>query len=162
MVVQALIRAAREWVEHYTGRALITQTWSLWLDAVPTGTEVVLPYGSLQSVAQITYVDPDGLTQTWDAANYVVASAGIRGRVVLANGASWPSTAVRPECLRIQFTCGYGPAWNSVPSAVQQAMLLLIGNWYENREATISGTIIADVPMGVEALLAPYRLLEIV
>ncbi|MBW5800068.1 head-tail connector protein [Halomonas elongata] len=37
------------------------------------------------------------------------------------------------------------------------AMLLLIGHWYENREAVVMGTIATQVPMAVEALIAPYR-----
>lgn len=161
--VRRLIGAARQWVEQTTGRALITQTWSLWLDAFPAGAEIVLPLGSLQSVSLIQYVDTDGVTQTWDTANYYVATTGIRGRVMLANGAAWPGTiSGRPESVRVQFVCGYGTDPARIPSPIQAAMLLLIGNWYENREATISGTIIADVPMGVEALLAPYRIVEIV
>lgn len=37
------------------------------------------------------------------------------------------------------------------------AMLLLIGHWFENREAVVIGTIVAELPMAVEALIAPYR-----
>lgn len=37
------------------------------------------------------------------------------------------------------------------------AMLLLIGHWYENREAVAMGTIATQVPMAVEALITPYR-----
>ncbi len=37
------------------------------------------------------------------------------------------------------------------------AMLLLIGHWYENRESVVVGTITAELPMAVEALIGPYR-----
>lgn len=37
------------------------------------------------------------------------------------------------------------------------AMLLLVGHWYENREAVALGTIATDLPMAVEALISPYR-----
>lgn len=37
------------------------------------------------------------------------------------------------------------------------AMLLLIGHWYENREAVAMGTTATQVPMAVEALITPYR-----
>ncbi|WP_016854785.1 head-tail connector protein [Halomonas smyrnensis] len=37
------------------------------------------------------------------------------------------------------------------------AMLLLIGHWYENREAVALGTIATELPMAVQALISPYR-----
>lgn len=37
------------------------------------------------------------------------------------------------------------------------AMLLLIGHWFENREAVVIGSTPAELPMAVEALIAPYR-----
>ncbi|MDU7389335.1 head-tail connector protein [Atlantibacter hermannii] len=40
---------------------------------------------------------------------------------------------------------------------VKAAMLLLIGHWYENREATTPGQIMA-LPFAVDALLQPYRI----
>lgn len=36
-------------------------------------------------------------------------------------------------------------------------MLLLIGHWYEHREAVNVGNIINTMPLSVEALLMPYR-----
>ncbi|MBY5942774.1 head-tail connector protein [Halomonas sp. DP5N14-9] len=42
--------------------------------------------------------------------------------------------------------------------SVRTAMLLLIGHWYENREAVVVGTITSEVPMAVEALIQPYRI----
>ncbi|NWN92292.1 phage gp6-like head-tail connector protein [Marinobacter adhaerens] len=40
---------------------------------------------------------------------------------------------------------------------ITTAMLLLIGHWYANRESVVIGTTASEVPMAVEALLAPYR-----
>ena len=36
-------------------------------------------------------------------------------------------------------------------------MLLLIGHWYENREAVVIGSTATELPMAVEALISPYR-----
>ncbi|WP_374446964.1 head-tail connector protein [Providencia sp.] len=41
---------------------------------------------------------------------------------------------------------------------VKNAMLLLIGQWYENREATNIGNITSTLPFATEALLQPYRI----
>ncbi len=37
------------------------------------------------------------------------------------------------------------------------AMLLIIGNWYANREAVVVGTITSELPMAVNALIEPYQ-----
>lgn len=42
-------------------------------------------------------------------------------------------------------------------ASIDQACLLLIGHWYANREAVVIGTITAEVPLAVQALLQPYR-----
>lgn len=44
----------------------------------------------------------------------------------------------------------------AVPSAIKAACLLLVGDMYQNREAQIVGTIVADNP-AVVRLLYPYR-----
>ncbi|MCW2485942.1 phage gp6-like head-tail connector protein [Candidatus Symbiopectobacterium sp. NZEC127] len=41
---------------------------------------------------------------------------------------------------------------------VQVAMLLLIGHWYENREAVVIGLSVQPLPFAVESLLQPYRI----
>ncbi|EOV6262262.1 head-tail connector protein, partial [Proteus mirabilis] len=38
------------------------------------------------------------------------------------------------------------------------AMLLLIAQWYENREGVISGQAFSTQPFAVTALLQPYRI----
>lgn len=37
------------------------------------------------------------------------------------------------------------------------AMLLIIGTWYGNRESVVVGSISSELPMGVKALIEPYR-----
>ncbi|CAI0888714.1 Phage gp6-like head-tail connector protein [Serratia fonticola] len=41
---------------------------------------------------------------------------------------------------------------------VKGAMLLLIGNLYENREASVIGQSVTTLPFAVTALLQPYRI----
>ncbi len=43
--------------------------------------------------------------------------------------------------------------YNEESKTQNQALLLLVANWYANREATVSGTIISKLPYGVEFLL---------
>ena len=141
----ALITTARSYVENHCNRALITQTWDVFLDKFPTcygyvrgdyfaGMEIRVPLPPLQSVTTLKYTDNDGVQQTWSSSNYTVDIKGIIARIVPAYGVSWPITRVVPNAVEIRVVVGYGNA-STVPQEIKQAMLLLISHWYENREA---------------------------
>lgn len=46
-----------------------------------------------------------------------------------------------------------GPEQMGLTPDVEQAILLLVGHWYANREAVVIGTISSAVPLAVERLL---------
>ncbi|WP_047537404.1 head-tail connector protein [Pseudomonas sp. 11/12A] len=46
-----------------------------------------------------------------------------------------------------------GPEQMAFTPDVEQAVLLLVGHWYANREAVVIGAAASQVPMGVNALL---------
>lgn len=46
-----------------------------------------------------------------------------------------------------------GPEQMGFTPDVEQAVLLLVGHWYANREAVVTGTISTVVPLAVERLL---------
>lgn len=48
-----------------------------------------------------------------------------------------------------------------VPQGVRQALLLLVGHWFENREAVIVGTIASALPEAVDSLLWQHRFLTV-
>lgn len=41
--------------------------------------------------------------------------------------------------------------------AINQGALLLIGHWYNSREAVVIGAIVAELPMATNALWSPHR-----
>lgn len=43
-----------------------------------------------------------------------------------------------------------------LPAMIQQAVLLIAGHWYNQREA-VSGVQMAEVPYTLQALIKPYR-----
>lgn len=46
-----------------------------------------------------------------------------------------------------------GPEEMGLTPDVEQAILLLVGHWYANREAVVTGTISTEVPLAVDRLL---------
>ena len=154
--LNALIKAARQHAETFTRRAFITQTWDLLLDYFPT--ELIrLPLPPLVSVESINYVNANGVLTLWANTKYTVdAPAGEhaeRGSVTLAYGEIWPVTQDIANAVTVEFIAGYGAA-AAVPQGIKQALLLMIGQWYDNPAAQ------DDMPAAAKALLWGYRALE--
>lgn len=155
--VLSLIVAAREYVQKFTRRQLITATWKLLLDDFPgVGGTIELPFPPLQSVGSITYIDNNGDSQTLDSSLYRVDTDTEPGRVTPAYGEQWESARSITGAVTVTYDAGYGATGSTVPMAIRQALKLLVSQWYENREPTISGTI-TKVPFAAESLLWPYR-----
>ena len=108
--------AASEYVETFTGRALVQQTWKMYLQDWPTGDEFEIPYPTLQSVTHIKYTDSDDNQTTWTSTYYEVDTDSEPGRVILAYGESWPTATLHPKNpIEIQFVAGYSASSDSTP-----------------------------------------------
>lgn len=155
-----LIVTAREFVEARINRALMTQTIEIVLDGWPCD-GIELPRPPLQSLTSITYTDYLGTVAVVPATTYYLDDDNSPARVMLDYGQSWPSVALRSSgAIVVQFVAGYGDEPTDVPQSILQAMLLLVGHWYETREAVSDSKFVAgqqEVPFAVTALLAPYR-----
>jgi uncharacterized phiE125 gp8 family phage protein len=156
--IAAWIVGAREEVERQTGMALITQTLELVLNDWPSSDRIELPRPPLTSVTSVKYKDKEGNETTWDSANYLAGVDSIPGVLALAWDATWPSIDLYPvEPIRIRYVAGFANA-AAVPQSLKQAMLLLIGHWYENREA--GGDTVgekAGIAFGFDRLIGSYR-----
>lgn len=155
--VNSLIEAARRYVEHETSRSLITTTWRLSLDCFPTCSWIEIHKAPLIAVSSVTYVDTAGTVQTWDSANYEVDNDSEPCRLSLAYSKVWPSIREQVNAVKVTFTAGYGSSGSNVPEGLKHAMKLMIGHWYETREAVTTEGTPHTVPMSVDSLLAGYR-----
>ena len=157
-LIDALVVAAREYGEGFTGRAFVTQTWDYFADRFPADNGAIyLPRPTLQSVTTLKYVDTDGTQQTLASSKYRVDINSEPGRVTPAYGEEWPSIRPVTNAVEVRFKAGYGDAGTDVPDQIKQAILFLVGHMYEHREAVITGTIVSKVPMATEYMLWPYR-----
>lgn len=160
-LISALVTAAREKVESYLGRKLITQTWDIFLDEFPDDDFIQIPWGNLASVTSLKYKDTEGTESTWAASNYIVDTNRDPGRVCLTYGNVWPSGPFYPAIpIAIRFVCGYGAAGTSVPESIKTAIKILAAQWFENREPVVigPGVQVSELPLGIKALLGPYRI----
>jgi uncharacterized phiE125 gp8 family phage protein len=155
-LLTSLITVARQMVEQRTGRAVLTQTWELALDDFPRGA-IDLLMAPVQSITSVKYIDQDGVEQTVSSSNYALDSYGVQHQVVPGYGFRWPAARDITHAVKVRFVAGYASKAD-VPASLKQWMLLAIATMYKNREAVITGTIVAELPRGyLDALLDDYR-----
>lgn len=156
-LIDALVVAAREYLELVTSRALVNQTWKAYFSAWPCrGFE--LPGSPLSSVTLVKYTDTDAAQSTVDGSVYDVDTDATVGSVKLTEGQAWPSTSLQVnKPIVVEYVSGYGATSATIPQALKQAMLLHIGHMFENREQVVVGTIATDLPFAYDALIETYK-----
>ena len=155
--ITTLIEVATDLVEQFTRRRLITQTYNLYYDQFPD--YISLQVGIVASVVHIKYRDTSNVEQTLASSNYVLDDKIKPGRIYVATNGNFPDTYDRPNAVEVEFTVGSAAA--DVESALKQAMLITVGRYYEQRQDVVLGTIATELPLMVEYILTPYRLLEL-
>ena len=155
-LIDNLIKAATQSCEEYTNQyfmdTLVTQYSDNWL-------EVYRLYKSpVSSLTTIKYYDTNDSIQTLDPANYILDDASKPARIGLAVDGTLPSLSDRINAVAVQYTVGYGTASTDVPDGIKQAVLLTIGNWYENRQTVITGRTATELPLSSQYLLNQYKI----
>lgn len=157
-LIEEYIKAARQYVEAETHRQLVTATYELIADRFAgSNNRIYLPFGQLQSVTSVKYIDTDGVEQTLDSSKYKVSDSREPGFIEPAYSESWPTARLEADAVRIRFVCGYG-APNTVPGEVKHVLLMLVAHFFEHREAVAMNASAQVVPMGVPTLLKQFNL----
>jgi uncharacterized phiE125 gp8 family phage protein len=152
-LISALITAAREYCEHYLQRAVGSQTLELALDEFPEGS-IELPMGPVTSITSIKYIDTNQAEQTLSGSAYTLDDYSHQSWAVPAYETEWPETLEAANVVKVRYVAGSA----TPPSAVLAAMKLIIGHLYENREQSIIGVSVTELPLGVKALLDTKRI----
>lgn len=150
--IGATIEAAVATLEAATGRALGTRGYKLTLTAWPASDRIYLPVSPLVSVEKITYTDEAGVSRVLNPAQYHLDESAEPALLTPAYGGSWPTVRQQAGAISIEYTAGYEAA----PAPLKQALLLLIGHWYENREAIVIGTTATELPFAVQYIVDEF------
>ncbi len=155
--LKGAIRAAVISAERYTRRTFVTTTWTMFMDRFPgrklpwwngvrqgADTEltdltepIIIPKSPLISITHIKAHLQGGTETTVSSANYIVDLASEPGRVALKVSQSWPTGALRViNGVEVKFVAGYGPVSSDVPEDIRRALLIIIGDFHENRESS--------------------------
>lgn len=153
-LLKQYIKAAANYVEKTYGLALLTQTIKQYHDEFPTGsdTPLLLRISPLASITSIAYTDTAGATQTWTSSEYTSGRMDLGGFVVPNIGYTWPgSVASLPNAITVTYSAGFGAKPSTLPPAITNALLLMIGDMYQRREDSV-----ANLPKASEYLLLPW------
>jgi len=159
-LVTTLITVARQHAETYLGQAIAQKTFEVAIDELPDGANqtISLEMWPVNAVTSITYIDSDGVQQPFT--DYQLDTYAKPAAVYPDE--RWPAVKRVPNAVIISFIAGYtdnfSPNPYPLPAGVKQAMLLLIGHLYQNRESVTEGQMY-EMPQGFTALLTPYRLM---
>lgn len=157
--LSGFIAAARQHVEAWTGLKLVTQTVVMRADSFKVLAR--LPVAPIASVSSVTYLDSDGVEQTLSTDVYETVLIGQAPTIRLKLDQAWPSYRPVSDAVRVTAVAGYGLA-AAVPDDIKQAMRLLIGDWFQNREDTMvnpgRSQDILPIPNGANLLLRKYRI----
>ena len=135
-LIQGYITAAREWVEDYIDRSLVTQQLVMKLDSFPSEIELPRPpmiASGTATAVTITYVTGEsGSTATLSSASYRIDRDSTPGAIRTTYAGSWPSHLIDQNSVTVTWWSGYGEA-ASVPQRVKNAMLMCVHELYEKR-----------------------------
>lgn len=155
-LIDNLIKAATQSCEIYTNRyfldTLVTQYADKWVDIEN------LYKSPVSAITHIKYYDSDDSLQTLAGTVYLLDEVSQPARIGLKPNQSYPNIANRINAIEVKYTVGYGTAASSVPEAIRQAVLITIGNWYENRQTVITGRIATELPLSSQYLLNQYKI----
>ena len=180
-VLWGLIRAATECCERVTRRALISQTWDMFLDYWPQrglngsdywwdGTQegaigslfnpvraILIPKPPLQSITHIKTYDNADTPTTYSATKYFTDTASKPGRLVIREANETPWGERDANSIEIRFVAGYGDDRGTVPQALREGILRLTAWAYENRGACSDSDAMAS---GASAIWSGYKLMR--
>jgi uncharacterized phiE125 gp8 family phage protein len=153
VLLGSFLRAAIGHVERATAKNLTEKVEHQVASGFPRGDRALrLWKGPASSILEVKYDDAEGVEQTLSSFRLV---EGAHAKLLPAFGSTWPVTACGEGTVRISYIAGYAP--EDLPPELPQAAILLFGHFNANREAVNIGGAVTELPLGVEAMIAPYR-----
>lgn len=173
-LINANLVAAQQYVRDETRRALLTETWALWLDdwplaskndwwdgvreapiAVLAGDSVVLERAPFAAISKVETLDEAGTATEWASTNYYTVTEAGFGRLVAKKGSTLPTPGRDRHGIKITFTVGTNSA--GVPSDLVLAVKMLATTWTDDPECAANG----EAPHSVTRLIAKHRTVRI-
>lgn len=152
------IDAATDHLDGYDGimgRCLLPQVWRQDFDGFARFLDLDLGPVAEDGIQSIEWADCANALNEIDPAHYrLLTTRGGKPYVRFSDSFSPPSGLAEAAAVQVTYRAGS----DEVPKQVRQAILLIVGAWYENREEVTSGGV-TPLPesVAIDRLLAPLR-----
>lgn len=169
---------AREMVERFTSRKLITQTlvgyampfssneeiitegYRLGVEIYTNGcpSHIEFDWGPTQSVTSVETISSENAESTYASSNYYLDNydEDIMPRIVYNNTSVFPSSLRRKDAWKVTWIAGYGDNPVDVPADIRRAIIMLAGFLWGNRGACTDGKCVEGC--GASHMLGKFRL----
>lgn len=144
-LINSLIRTATEFVERYTGKALIQREITLLANKC-ISEKLPLLYPPIVSVTTVEIAD----NVNSGAETYTITTDYV------LKGLSSKYLVIESEEVKVVYQAGYGQA-DDVPEIFKEAIFKLIYDMWENRGESVTGTISQYTKQSVSRLLYSHR-----
>ena len=148
----SLLAPARAYVERYTGYSFDsgtkTATFTRWGDFLEIARRPIT------SITSVSYTDEDGNNATYTG--FLVTLGNYSTRIYPAIDGDFPTLA-EGGLITVTYVAGALASTSEEYLIGKRAMLLLIGHWFENREAAALGVTSTEVDFAVRSLLDELR-----
>lgn len=151
-LITGLISAARIAAEQYTNRKLLLYDVTELHHKIKER-KIYLVYPDPSSI-EVEIKDELAMYDTFAAGEYTNIP-GIHAYIQLRADRAWPSMVAEPDAMRITYQTGFTSS--NLPRDIKQALLLMLGDYYENRENR-ARSYVSTVVFAAESLLDRYRI----
>lgn len=151
-LINSLLASAIDHFEQSTRRVIQTRSIVETLDALPSSRVIFLSKGPVISVQSITVRTETG-TSTISSSDYITMTGQTETKPLIAfkTSANLPTPDSYPGAVTVSYTAGT----TTVPDSIGAAIKLLVGHWYENRQA-VGPTGGNEVPLAYQSVASKY------
>ena len=155
-LIDSLIKAATQSCQIFTNRYFldtrVTQYSDNWFEFYRLYKSPVI------AITHVKYYDTNDTLQTLASSNYILDNISQPARIGISIDGTLPNLADRINAVEVKYSVGYGELSSDVPEGIKQAVLITIGNWYENRQTVITGRTATELPLSSQYLLEQYKI----
>lgn len=156
-LIESYLRAALSAIEGRTGKAILQRRFKLVLQDWRDASEQALPVAPVAGIVSVTLYTASGAATVLGASTYRLVADTHRPKLA-AVGYLLP-LAPTDGRIEVIFDAGFGATWAGVPPDLQQAVFLLAGQYYEQRNDFSEG--VAGLPYPVQALIERWRTVRV-
>jgi len=149
-LIEGYILSAREYVEEEAGEILVARTVVDAFDQFTTPLRLRSWPVAANAEVELSYIGGDGAAV--DVTGARLAATSRPARLSPGAGSAWPAVTPGADVVTVTYPAGYAFP-EDVPQRLKQAILLMVGHFYVNREAAAAGSAVQEVPLGVATLI---------